>query len=227
MWRPQRRPSTRRRRPARPRTRRRCPARPPTRSRARPVHGPGAAARPVRRPGAAARPVHGPGAAARPVHGPGAAARPVHGPGAAARPVHGPGAAARPGHRPATGRRPATGPRPGLRRRAGPGRHRGERPSGEHAGETRPPAPAAAGAATNGTQASVQEAPPADFATAALPGAAVVEAATDPTTRTAARGTSVVARSVCGEAEAHGARPRARPAGARPSYSAPGADRAA
>jgi hypothetical protein len=75
-----------------------------------------------------------------------------------------------------------------------------ERPSDEHAGHARPVAPAAAGASTNGTQSSAHGALPGDIATAALPGAAVVETATDPTTRTAGWGTSIVARMVAGQA---------------------------
>jgi hypothetical protein len=85
----------------------------------------------------------------------------------------------------------------------------GERPSGQHAAEARPVAPAAAGAATNGTQVSAHGALPGNIATAALPGAAVVETATDPSTRTAARGTSIVAHVVSGQ----DSRPAERPIG--------------
>ena len=95
----------------------------------------------------------------------------------------------------------------------------GERPSGENAGEARPPAPAAAGAATKGTQAFAQGAPAGTIATASVRSAAVVETASDPTTRTSARGTSVVARLVSGHATPLAEKPMAL--GAEPGQLAP------
>ena len=177
--------------------------------------------------GSASRSVHG--SASRSVHG--SASRSVHGPGAtpapSADPEPQPAPSTDPEPQPAPSTDPEPQPEPSVDPEpqpdpstdpqpdsdpqpdpdqasddgSAPGDTAAERPSGEHAGGgIRPPAPAAAIAATAGTQASVDGAPPADIATA--PNAAVVKAATGPTTRKAARGGSVVARLVCGEAKA-------------------------
>ena len=168
-----------------------------------PLPGPSTDPEPKPGPSADPEPLPGPSTDPEPLPGPSTDPEPLPGPSTDPEPQPDPSTDPEPQPDPATDPQPDADPEPDPDQASddepAPGDTAGERPSGEHAGETRPPAPAAAGAATQGTQASVHAAPPADFATAALPGAAVVEAATDPTTRTAARRTSVVVRSVCGE----------------------------